>query len=58
MSAPICTVIKVEYIYPPIPIRSFDYCAWYDGEEELHHYGYGETANTAVFDLLDNYPRE
>lgn len=45
--------IKTSHIFPPIPIRSFDWCAWRDGEEERGVYGYGYTENGAVMDLLD-----
>ncbi len=38
-------------IFPPIPIRDFDWCSFYDGEEEGGHYGYGKTKEEAVADL-------
>jgi hypothetical protein len=25
------STVKTAYIYPPIPIRCFDWCAWIDG---------------------------
>jgi hypothetical protein len=41
----------VTNIFPPIPIRDFDWCAFWDGEEEGGHYGYGKTKEEAVADL-------
>jgi hypothetical protein len=41
----------VTQILPPIPIRDFDWCAYWDGEEEGGHYGYGKTKEEAVEDL-------
>jgi hypothetical protein len=35
----ICT----SYDYPPIPVRSADWCAWVDGTEEDALCGRGET---------------
>lgn len=40
--------------WPPIPIRSFDYCAHYDDPEGPT--GWGATEAEAVNDLLTNYP--
>jgi len=46
-------------IYPPIPVRDFDWCAWFDDEgEEAGRYGYGQTEADAKQDLLDNYGNE
>lgn len=45
--------IVTEHIYPPIPVRTMDWCAYFDGEEELGGYGYGRTEAEAVADLLD-----
>jgi hypothetical protein len=47
--------IITEFIYPPIPIRQFDWVAYFDGEEELGYYGYGFTENDAINDLIENY---
>jgi len=51
--APIITT----YIYPPIPIREFDWCAVtdnYDGAEDSHcPIGYGRTEEEAIADLLE-----
>lgn len=48
--------IVTSNIYPPIPIRDYDWCAWFGDEgEEAGHYGYGRTEAEAKQDLLDNY---
>lgn len=47
--------IQTTYVYPPIPIRDFDWCAvdddTYDGEG--CPIGYGATEQAAVADLLE-----
>ena len=48
--------IVTSFIYPPIPIRSNDWVAYYDGDEESVRYGYGATEREAIDDLLDNHP--
>lgn len=48
--------IITSNIRPPIPVRNFDWCAYYDGDEERGEYGYGETEQDAVEDLLNLYP--
>ena len=47
--------IKTSFDYPPIPIRSMDWSAWYDGYEESGPYGHGATEAEAIADLKDNY---
>jgi len=50
--------IRTDNIYPPIPIRQFDWVAWYDGEEdEQMATGSGATEAEAVADLIENHPR-
>ena len=44
--------IITDFVYPPIPLRGFDWCAFYDGEEEAGDYGWGETEEKAVNDLI------
>jgi hypothetical protein len=39
---------------PPIPIRQFDWRAFYEGAEEMQEYGYGSTEEAAIADLLEN----
>lgn len=43
--------IIVAHVWPPIPLRDYDYCAYHDGEEETGHYGYGPTREKALADL-------
>ncbi len=50
--------IVTHYVYPPIPIRQFDWSAvdgdTYDGAEGSHcPIGYGATEQAAIDDLLD-----
>lgn len=50
--------ISTTCIYPPIPLRQFDWCAvdddTYDGAPECHcPIGYGETEEAAIADLLE-----
>ena len=47
--------IKTVCVYPPIPDRRFDWCAFYDGEEEAGNYGQGATEAEAVADFIENY---
>jgi len=53
MSAP--RKIVTHHIFPPIPIRTHDWCAYYEGEEERGGYGYGRTEAEAIHDFLDNH---
>ena len=60
-----CDKIKnvvVSHIYPPIPVRNFDYCATYDGDEPDDDgnidQGFGATRHEAIVDLIENHPRE
>lgn len=46
--------IVTNHVYPPIPIRHFDWCAYRDGQEEFGNYGYGQTKEAAIADLLVN----
>lgn len=48
--------LHVNFLYPPIPIRTLDWCACVDGREEAGPCGYGATRDEAVtelFELLD-----
>lgn len=45
-------------VYPPIPDRHFDWCAFYDGEEEAGNYGYGATEAEAIADFIENYAED
>jgi hypothetical protein len=46
--------IMTENIFPPIPSRAFDWCAYYDGIEDAA--GYGPTEQAAIDDLVLNHP--
>jgi hypothetical protein len=48
--------VITSHVFPPIPIRCFDWCAWFDdlGADDSP-YGYGRTEEEAVEDLLENY---
>ena len=46
--------IVTHHEFPPIPVRSFDWTAHYDGFEEAGPYGYGKTEAEAVADLVEN----
>lgn len=52
--------IRVEYVYPPIPIRQFDYSAvdddTYDGPGSA--IGWGPTPQAAMLDLLEQIEEE
>jgi len=47
------TKILTRHEPPPIPLRSFDWRAWVDGEEE-RGCGFGATEVEALADLLNN----
>lgn len=50
--------IVTQFVYPPIPVRTMDWQAHYDGEEdEQMATGHGETAWDAEIDLMINHPR-
>lgn len=51
-------LIKTDFVYPPIPIRSFDYMAYddltYDPDPECRSVvGWGATEEEAVRDLIN-----
>jgi len=45
--------IRTECIFPPIPIRAFDWCATFDNYEPGCPIGYGRTEQEAITDLLE-----
>lgn len=51
--------IVANFVYPPIPIRSFDWSAHFDGDEpddDGHmRMGYGRTEQEAIDDLVSTY---
>ena len=44
--------IITTLVYPPIPLRQFDWTAHRDGEEESGPTGFGATEGEAVADLM------
>lgn len=42
-----------SFVYPPIPIRWFDWCAYLDGYEPGDPIGWGKTEAEAILDLED-----
>lgn len=44
--------IVTVLVFPPIPVRKFDWCSYYDGEEEDGNYGWGPTRQEAIRELL------
>jgi len=44
--------IITENVFPPIPTRQFDWCAWFDGHEESGPYGWGVSKDKAIAELL------
>lgn len=45
--------IKTVHINPPIPVRSFDWCAYDADGDESGPYGWGRTERDAIQDLRD-----
>lgn len=45
--------IMTHCVFPPIPTRAFDWCAYYD--PEASEYGWGATEEEAIKDLVENY---
>jgi hypothetical protein len=46
--------IYTEYLFPPIPIRDFDWHAyWGEGTSEYQKSGYGRTELEAITNLMD-----
>jgi len=46
--------ISLDYIFPPIPVRRFDWCATLEDHQEGDPKGWGRTRYEAVQDLMDN----
>lgn len=50
--------IITTHVYPPIPIRTCDWQAHYDGEEDENmDTGHGATEAESIVDLIENHPR-
>ena len=51
--------VTTEYIHPPIAYRGSDYCARYSNDEsDAPNYGWGETRQLAIDDLITTYDYE
>jgi hypothetical protein len=46
-------VYTTTYVHPPIPIRTSDWCACVEGDEEDGPYGWGATEGEAIEDLKE-----
>lgn len=46
--------IVTHYVYPPIPIRTMDWAAWFDDVGPEGPTGSGATEEEAIRDLLEN----
>jgi hypothetical protein len=46
--------IRTTFVYPPIPIRLFDWQAVRDGYDLGSPYGHGPTEEAAIADLLES----
>ena len=48
--------IVTTFIHPPIPVRCFDWQAYYEDEgEEAGRYGYGTTKEAAIKELKQKF---
>ena len=45
-------MVEFQYVFPPIEVRDYDYCATLDGYEPGDAIGYGPTQQAALADLL------
>lgn len=51
--------VVVNFVYPPIPLRGFDYCATFEGYEPGEPQGFGRTREEAIGQLIEQaYPEE
>ena len=49
-------IIRTSNPRPPIPVRMFDWRAWFEDDgEEARRYGYGATEADAILDLINEY---
>lgn len=48
-------VLVTSHVYPPIPVRDYDWIAYVDGDEEAGRYGEGATEAEAIADFMDTY---
>jgi len=45
--------VRTENLAPPIPLRRYDWVAYFDGQEESGPKGFGSTEQQAITELLD-----
>lgn len=45
--------IRVDYIYPPIPCRQYDWCAYRDSVGPEGICGWGSSSMEAITDLME-----
>lgn len=45
--------IITEFVFPPIPIRSFDWCAYRKDSDEFSILGEGKTELEAITNLIE-----
>lgn len=51
--------IVTSFVYPPIPSRAFDWCAYDESNYDLGSpTGYGPTPEAAIADLLEQIEEE
>lgn len=56
MTAELLPRIKTCCVTPPIPVRGWDWRAWFADEgEEAGRYGWGATEDAAIADLQTRY---
>jgi hypothetical protein len=53
MNTPPSPTIRTTFIHPPIPMRQFDWVAYYDGQEPDGPTGWGRTEEEAIADLKE-----
>ena len=46
--------VTTYHVNPPIPIRNWDWCAYFNEQEE-GLVGWGKTEYDAIYDLLERY---
>jgi hypothetical protein len=50
--------IKTHFVYPPIPVRNYDWMASFGSYEPGNLVGYGLTEEAAIADLLNQVEDE
>jgi hypothetical protein len=46
-------MIVTDYIFPPIPLRDFDWCAYDEDDAEAGNCGWGKTREEAIKNLKE-----